>query len=108
MQLKVLLGIGLYLLAVQSWALETAWCVYDPVGPQGEISRRAQDIAQYAQSQQVKITLKSYKNEQDPLGSVENYLKLIKLAHNWIMALKLVSVLQLRIAIRLNSFNLQK
>ncbi|APV36555.1 putative solute-binding protein [Acinetobacter soli] len=67
MQLKVLLGIGLYLLAVQSWALETAWCVYDPVGSQGEISRRAQDIAQYAQSQQVKITLKSYKNEQDAL-----------------------------------------
>lgn len=42
------------------------------------------------------------------LVSVENYRELIKLAHNCIMASKLVSVLQLRIAIRLNSFNLQK
>ena len=42
------------------------------------------------------------------LGSVENYLELITLAQRKIIAEKLLSVLSLRIAIRLNSFNLQK
>ena len=42
------------------------------------------------------------------LGSVENYRELITPAARWIIAAKLLSVLSLRIAIRLNSLSLQK
>ena len=42
------------------------------------------------------------------VGSVENYRELITPAARWIIAAKLVSVLSLRIAIRLNSLSLPK
>ena len=49
-----------------------------------------------------------FAHEQHELGSVEIHRELMTAAARWMMAVKLVSVLSARIAMRLNSLSLQK
>lgn len=48
-------------------AADMTWCVYDPVGAQGDITRRIKDITLYAQRDQVNVQLKIYKHETDAI-----------------------------------------
>lgn len=60
------LGLGL---SLNAWAASELWCVFDPVGPQGDISRRIRDVALHSQRQQQPIQLKVYRNEQQAIDA---------------------------------------
>ena len=61
---KQAFGSLLLLIVVQQVAaVEKTWCVYDPVGAQGDITRRLKEIALYAQRDQVNLQLKIYQHE---------------------------------------------
>lgn len=53
------------------WAAQQSWCVFDPLGTQGDISRRLQDVRTYALKNQVQLKLKAFKNEKDAIQSFE-------------------------------------
>jgi len=63
---------GLFgLMTTASWAAEQSWCVFDPLGTQGDISRRLQDVRAYALQNQVQLKFKVFKNEKDAIQSFE-------------------------------------
>ena len=57
---KIIYTVLLELIATNSWASEQVCCVFDPVGTQGDISRRLQDIRLYAQQSQVQLKFKTF------------------------------------------------
>ncbi|WP_032811119.1 putative solute-binding protein [Acinetobacter vivianii] len=59
------------LITTASWATEQSWCVFDPLGTQGDISRRLQDVRAYALQNQVQLKLKVFKNEKNAIQSFE-------------------------------------
>jgi hypothetical protein len=44
-------------LVTTSWAGAQTWCVFDPLGTQGDISRRLQDIRLYALQHKTQLNL---------------------------------------------------
>ncbi|MDH2019715.1 DUF6091 family protein [Acinetobacter ursingii] len=66
---KQAFGSLLLLIVVQQVAaVEKTWCVYDPVGAQGDITRRLKEIALYAQRDQVNLQLKIYQHETEAIA----------------------------------------
>ena len=57
---KIIYTVLLGWIATNSWASEQVCCVFDPVGTQGDISRRFQDIRLYAQQSQVQLKFKTF------------------------------------------------
>lgn len=57
---KIIYTVLLGWIATNSWASEQVWCVFDPVGTQGDINRRLQDIRLYAQQSQVQLKFKTF------------------------------------------------
>ena len=57
---KFCLALILSVMSVASWAQDQVWCTYDPMGTQGDITRRLNDIRLYAQQYQVKFKVVSY------------------------------------------------
>ena len=57
---KIIYTVLLGWIATNSWASEQVCCVFDPVGTQGDISRRLQDIRLYAQQSQVQLKFKTF------------------------------------------------
>lgn len=47
------------------------WCVFDPVGAQGDIMRRMRDLALHSQKLQASVQLKSFRNEQQAIDAFE-------------------------------------
>ena len=67
--IKMLMGGFALSLSLSAWASTEIWCVFDPVGTQGDISRRLRDVALHSQQQKVPIQLKTYRNEQQVLNA---------------------------------------
>ena len=57
---KIIYTVLLGWIATNSWASEQVCCVFDPVGTQGDISRRFQDIRLYAQQSRVQLKFKTF------------------------------------------------
>lgn len=53
------------------WAVEQVWCVYDPIGRQGDITRRLDDLRLYAQKFNAKIKLNVFQNEKLAIDGFE-------------------------------------
>ncbi|MCY6412310.1 DUF6091 family protein [Acinetobacter sp. VNH17] len=68
---KIIYTMLLGLIATNSWAGEQTWCVFDPVGTQGDISRRLQDIRLYAQQSQVQLKFKTFNNESEAIQTFD-------------------------------------
>lgn len=68
---KIIYAALLGLITTTSWAGEQYWCVFDPLGPQGDISRRLQDIGLYAQQNQVQLKFLNFKNEQQAIQAFD-------------------------------------
>lgn len=64
---KILMAFGLLYCYSFSWSADQIWCIYDPVGTQGDITRRAKEIGNYALSQHIKIQIKSYQSEKEAI-----------------------------------------
>lgn len=58
-------------MSVASWAQDQVWCTYDPMGTQGDITRRLNDIRLYAQQYQVKFKVVSYQKEQQAIQAFD-------------------------------------
>ena len=54
-----------------SAAVDSTWCVYDPAGVQGDITRRLKDVALQAQRDQVNLRLKVYQREAESISQFE-------------------------------------
>ncbi|WP_130804868.1 putative solute-binding protein [Acinetobacter ihumii] len=52
-------------------AVDTTWCVYDPAGVQGDITRRLKDVALQAQRDQVNLQFKVYQREAESLAQFQ-------------------------------------
>ncbi|GEA66793.1 RND transporter [Acinetobacter pittii] len=48
------------------------WCAYDPIGSQGDITRRLNDIRLYAQQYQVKFKVVTYQKEQQAIQAFDD------------------------------------
>ena len=76
---KIIYTVLLGWIATNSWASEQVCCVFDPVGTQGDINRRLQDIRLYAQQSRVQLKFKTFQiSKVSPLnnkriGILENY-----------------------------------
>ncbi|QSB52776.1 RND transporter [Acinetobacter calcoaceticus] len=68
---KICLALILSLTAVASWAEDQVWCAYDPIGSQGDITRRLNDIRLYAQQYQVKFKVVTYQKEQQAIQAFD-------------------------------------
>ncbi|AXJ91260.1 putative solute-binding protein [Acinetobacter pittii] len=69
---KICLALILSITAVASWAEDQVWCVYDPIGSQGDITRRLNDIRLYAQQYQVKFKVVTYQKEQQAIQAFDD------------------------------------
>jgi ABC-type amino acid transport substrate-binding protein len=69
---KICLALILSVLAVASWAEDQVWCAYDPIGSQGDITRRLNDIRLYAQQYQVKFKVVTYQKEQQAIQAFDD------------------------------------
>ncbi|MFY5897497.1 putative solute-binding protein [Acinetobacter pittii] len=68
---KICLALILSITAVASWAEDQVWCAYDPIGSQGDITRRLNDIRLYAQQYQVKFKVVTYQKEQQAIQAFD-------------------------------------
>lgn len=68
---KICLALILSVTAVASWAEDQVWCAYDPIGSQGDITRRLNDIRLYAQQYQVKFKVVTYQKEQQAIQAFD-------------------------------------
>ncbi|KRI53214.1 putative solute-binding protein [Acinetobacter pittii] len=69
---KICLALILSVTAVASWAEDQVWCAYDPIGSQGDITRRLNDIRLYAQHYQVKFKVVTYQKEQQAIQAFDD------------------------------------
>ncbi|MDU6100199.1 MAG: putative solute-binding protein [Acinetobacter sp.] len=69
---KIFLALILSVTAVASWAEDQVWCAYDPIGSQGDITRRLNDIRLYAQQYQVKFKVVTYQKEQQAIQAFDD------------------------------------
>ncbi|MEO4186476.1 putative solute-binding protein [Acinetobacter pittii] len=69
---KICLALILSVIAVASWAEDQVWCAYDPIGSQGDITRRLNDIRLYAQQYQVKFKVVTYQKEQQAIQAFDD------------------------------------
>ncbi|MFA3127265.1 RND transporter [Acinetobacter pittii] len=69
---KICLALILSVTAVASWAEDQVWCAYDPIGSQGDITRRLNDIRLYAQQYQVKFKVVTYQKEQQAIKAFDD------------------------------------
>ncbi|MEO9302066.1 putative solute-binding protein [Acinetobacter pittii] len=69
---KICLALILSVVAAASWAEDQVWCAYDPIGSQGDITRRLNDIRLYAQQYQVKFKVVTYQKEQQAIQAFED------------------------------------
>ncbi|MDX8275367.1 putative solute-binding protein [Acinetobacter pittii] len=69
---KICLALILSITAVASWAEDQVWCAYDPIGSQGDITRRLNDIRLYAQQYQVKFKVVTYQKEQQAIQAFDD------------------------------------
>ena len=69
---KICLALILSVTAVASWAEDQVWCAYDPIGSQGDITRRLNDIRLYAQQYQVKFKVVTYQKEQQAIQAFDD------------------------------------
>ncbi|AMX17591.1 hypothetical protein IEC338SC_0402 [Acinetobacter pittii] len=69
---KICLALILSITAVSSWAEDQVWCAYDPIGSQGDITRRLNDIRLYAQQYQVKFKVVTYQKEQQAIQAFDD------------------------------------
>nr|WP_214287259.1 putative solute-binding protein [Acinetobacter pittii] len=69
---KICLALILSVAAVASWAEDQVWCAYDPIGSQGDITRRLNDIRLYAQQYQVKFKVVTYQKEQQAIQAFDD------------------------------------
>ncbi|MFA2866085.1 putative solute-binding protein [Acinetobacter pittii] len=69
---KICLALVLSVTAVASWAEVQVWCAYDPIGSQGDITRRLNDIRLYAQQYQVKFKVVTYQKEQQAIQAFDD------------------------------------
>ncbi|WP_044099988.1 putative solute-binding protein [Acinetobacter pittii] len=69
---KICLALILSVTAVVSWAEDQVWCAYDPIGSQGDITRRLNDIRLYAQQYQVKFKVVTYQKEQQAIQAFDD------------------------------------
>lgn len=63
----LLLGLG----STASWSAEQTWCVFDPLGVKGDISRRLQDVRLSALHNRVDLKFQFFKNEKNALQAFE-------------------------------------
>ncbi|MDQ9949536.1 MULTISPECIES: putative solute-binding protein [Acinetobacter] len=69
---KICLALILSVTAAASWADDQVWCAYDPIGSQGDITRRLNDIRLYAQQYQVKFKVVTYQKEQQAIQAFDD------------------------------------
>nr|WP_275666612.1 putative solute-binding protein [Acinetobacter pittii] len=69
---KICLALILSVVAVASWAEDQVWCAYDPIGSQGDITRRLNDIRLYALQYQVKFKVVTYQKEQQAIQAFDD------------------------------------
>ncbi|WP_447511035.1 putative solute-binding protein [Acinetobacter geminorum] len=69
---KICLALILSGTAAASWAEDQVWCAYDPIGSQGDITRRLNDIRLYAQQYQVKFKVVTYQKEQQAIQAFDD------------------------------------
>lgn len=69
---KICLALILSITAVASWAEDQVWCAYDPIGSQGDITRRLNEIRLYAQQYQVKFKVVTYQKEQQAIQAFDD------------------------------------
>ncbi len=69
---RICLALILSVTAVASWAEDQVWCAYDPIGSQGDITRRLNDIRLYAQQYQVKFKVVTYQKEQQAIQAFDD------------------------------------
>ncbi|MBJ8496708.1 putative solute-binding protein [Acinetobacter oleivorans] len=69
---RICLALILSVTAVGSWAEDQVWCAYDPIGSQGDITRRLNDIRLYAQQYQVKFKVVTYQKEQQAIQAFDD------------------------------------
>ncbi|MBN6520027.1 RND transporter [Acinetobacter pittii] len=69
---KICLALILSVTAVACWAEDQVWCAYDPIGSQGDITRRLNDIRLYAQQYQVKFKVVTYQKEQQAIQAFDD------------------------------------
>lgn len=69
---KICLALILSVTAAASWAEDQVWCAYDPIGSQGDITRRLNDIRLYAQQYQVKFKVVTYQKEQQAIQAFDD------------------------------------
>lgn len=69
---KICLALILSVTAVASWAEDQVWCAYDPIGSQGDITRRLNDIRLYSQQYQVKFKVVTYQKEQQAIQAFDD------------------------------------
>ncbi|WP_336940747.1 putative solute-binding protein [Acinetobacter pittii] len=69
---KICLALILSVVAAASWAEDQVWCAYDPIGSQGDITRRLNDIRLYAQQYQVKFKVVTYQKEQQAIQAFDD------------------------------------
>ncbi|KIE84407.1 RND transporter [Acinetobacter pittii] len=69
---KICLALILSVTAVASWAEDQVWCAYDPIGSQGDITRRLNDIRLYAQQYQVRFKVVTYQKEQQAIQAFDD------------------------------------
>ncbi|MEB3864470.1 DUF6091 family protein [Acinetobacter sp. IK31] len=68
---KICLALILSIITAYSWAEDQVWCAYDPIGSQGDITRRLNDIRLYAQQYQVKFKVVTYQKEQQAIQAFD-------------------------------------
>lgn len=59
------------LVATTSWAGAQTWCVFDPLGTQGDISRRLQDIRLYALQHKTQLKFDTFKDEKNAIQAFD-------------------------------------
>lgn len=69
---RICLALILSVTVVASWAEDQVWCAYDPIGSQGDITRRLNDIRLYAQQYQVKFKVVTYQKEQQAIQAFDD------------------------------------
>ncbi|ODM00526.1 RND transporter [Acinetobacter pittii] len=69
---KICLALILSGTGAASWAEDQVWCAYDPIGSQGDITRRLNDIRLYAQQYQVKFKVITYQKEQQAIQAFDD------------------------------------
>ena len=68
---KIIFTMMLGLVATTSWAGAQTWCVFDPLGTQGDISRRLQDIRLYALQHKTQLKFDTFKDEKNAIQAFD-------------------------------------